>query len=223
VEGDNAIRKIANVTDRSAERLSSVRLSGLFGLLHDGARCSEFHQWKARHGCLEREHKGTRAKENAPHLTEVAPKAATTALQKDLEPVANHPQEVSRLLPGVSSFLETDLAVEAKSGGVSSMLLNFVRKKLVKSFCRIGEEVKVKLTIRSYLPNPFTANALQILLVGFGRYKELLHNQKMVASKDAFSIMSVAGSTLVIFDKNVCKCMWTKKRAKTRCMDSILS
>jgi hypothetical protein len=127
--------------------LSSVRLSGLFGLLHDGARCSEFHQWKARHGCLEREHhKGTQAKGYAPHLTEVAPKAAATALQKDFEPVVNHLQ-VSRLRLGVLSFLENDLAVEATSGGVSSMLLNFVRKKLVKSFCGVGEEVKVKLTL----------------------------------------------------------------------------
>jgi hypothetical protein len=143
-----------------------------------------------------------------PHLTEVAPKAAATALQKDFEAVVNHPQ-VSRLRLGVSSFLETDLAVEATSGGVSSMLLNFVRKKLVKSFCKVGEEVKVKLTLRSYLPNPFTADALQILLVGFGRYEELFHNQEMVASKDAFSIMSVAGSTLVNPGENVYECMWT--------------
>ena len=91
------------------------------------------------------------------------------------------------------------------------MLLNFVRKKLVKSFCKVGEEVKVKLTLRSYLPNPFTADALQILLVGFGRYEELFHTHEMVASKDSFSILSVAGSKLVNLGENVCECMWTKK------------
>ena len=143
-----------------------------------------------------------------PHLTDVAPKAAAAALQTDFEAVVNHPQ-VSRLRLGVSSFLETDLAVEATSGGVSSMLLNFVRKKLVKSFCKVGEEVKVKLTVRSYLPNPFTADALQILLVGFGRYEELFHNHEMVSSKDAFSIMSVVGSTLVNPGENVYQCIWT--------------
>jgi hypothetical protein len=90
-------------------------------------------------------------------LTEVAPKAAATALQKDFEPIVNHPQ-------------------------VST----------------------------------------ENILVGFGRYEELFHNQKTVASKDAFSIMSVAGSTLVIPGENVCECMWTKKRVKTRCMDFIL-
>ena len=142
-----------------------------------------------------------------PHLVDVAPKAAAEALQKDFEAVVSRP-EIGKLRLGISSFLETDLVVQPTSGGVSSMLLNFVRKKLVKSFCKVGEEVKVTLTLRSYLPCPITADELNILLVAFGRYEELYHNREVVRSSDAFSVMAVEGNTIINPGENEYQFVW---------------
>jgi trafficking protein particle complex subunit 10 len=143
-----------------------------------------------------------------PHLVDVAPKAAAEALQKDFESVVSHPQ-VATLRLGISSFLETDLYVQPTSGGTSSMLLNFVRKKLIKSFCKVGEEIKVKLSVRSFLPSPVEADGLRLLFVAFGRYEELFQKREMVTSSDAFAIVSVNGSPIIYPGNNEYECVWT--------------
>lgn len=132
-----------------------------------------------------------------PHLKEVAPVAAAAALQKDFEAVVSHPQ-VATLRLGISSFLETDVVIEPTSGGRSSMLLNFVRKKMTKCFCKVGEVVHVKLTVRSHLCQPISADAINILLVGFEKYEELFHNRELVSTDDAFANMKLLDSDSTI-------------------------
>jgi len=79
----------------------------------------------------------------------------------------------------------------------------------LKSFCKVGEVVKMKLTVTSHLPNPISADAINILLVAFGRYEELFHNRELVSSEDAFSIMGVDGTTMVNPGENEYEFSWT--------------
>lgn len=154
------------------------------------------------------------------HLEGMAPKAAAEALQKDFEAVISHPQ-VSELRLGISSFLETDLTIEQTSGGKSSMLLNFVRKKLLKSICKVGENVRIKLTVRSYLPNAISAAKISILLVSFAKYEELFHNRELVSVDDAFANIKLDDSPTIEPGDNTYEFNWTPMSTGTFTLSTV--
>ena len=143
-----------------------------------------------------------------PHLLNVAPKKASVYLQRDFESVVAHPQ-VAQLRLGISSFLETDLVIESTSGGRSSMLLNFVRKKFVKNFCNVGEMVDITLTIRSNLPEAIVVDEVQLFLVPFGRYEELFHSREPVSADDAMEILSLDSNVSINPGLNTFRFSWT--------------
>jgi hypothetical protein len=143
-----------------------------------------------------------------PHLSTVAPKAAAEALQRDFEAVVSYPQ-VEKLRLGSSSFLETDLMVGPTSGGKSSMLLNFARKKLVKSFCKVGETITAQLTMRSHLPNPITVDAVNLLLIALGRFEEIYQNRQQITKNDAFVTLQSGEKPTIEPGDNVYEFTWT--------------
>ena len=125
-----------------------------------------------------------------PHLSHITPPKAADALQRDFEVVVEQ-ERVSGFRLGIASFLETEMDVVDTVSGKTSMLLTFVRKKLVNSFCNVGEDIKVMLTVTSYLPKPIELRKLSILVISLERYESVFHNRGVVSEEDAFQILSL--------------------------------
>jgi len=125
-----------------------------------------------------------------PQLSSIAPPKAADALQRDFELiVANESLKGFRL--GIASFLETDMEVGATASGKTSILLNFVHKKLVKTFCNVGEDIKVVLTVTSYLPRSIEIKKLSVLLVSLEKYEDIFHRRAAATNEDAFQILNL--------------------------------
>ena len=143
-----------------------------------------------------------------PHLGGVVPTKASELLQTDFEAVVAHPQ-VAQLRLGISSFIETDLSIEDTSGGKTSMLLNFVRKKFLKSFCTVGESVSISLGVTSYLPRSMVVDSIQVLLVPFDKYEDLFRDRQPVAETDAQEILELESSVTIEPGNNCFDFNWT--------------
>jgi hypothetical protein len=143
-----------------------------------------------------------------PHVASVAPKKALEALQKDFEALIKLPR-ISSFRLGIAPFIETDLDVTPTSAGKSSMLLNFVRKKLVKNLCKVGETMQVTLTVTSYLPKPIELDELKLLVVPVLQYEASFTNKTIVTEEDAFEVLSLDTSVDVEPGRNTYEFSWT--------------
>lgn len=125
-----------------------------------------------------------------PHLSHTTPPKAANVLQQDFEVVVEQ-ERVSGFRLGIASFLETEMDVADTASGKTSMLLTFVRKKLVNTFCNVGDDIKVMLTVKSYLPKPIELRKLSILVVSLETYESVFHNRGAVSDEDAFQVLSL--------------------------------
>ena len=131
-----------------------------------------------------------------PHLSPIAPPKASEFLQRDFEMVVEE-ERVSGFRLGIASFLETDIEVAFTASGKSTILLNSVRKKLVNTFCNVGEDINITLTVTSYLPRPIELKRLSILLVSLDPYERIFLNRDVVTDEDAFQILALGASAIL--------------------------
>ena len=131
-----------------------------------------------------------------PHLSSIAPPKASEFLQRDFEMVVQE-ERVSGFRLGIASFLETDIEVATTASGKSTILLTSLRKKLVNTFCNVGEDISITLTITSYLPRPIELKRLSILLVSLDPYEYIFLNREVVTDEDAFQILTFGAPAIL--------------------------
>lgn len=122
------------------------------------------------------------------HLSPVAPEKTLKLLQRDLEVVVEDPS-VTDFPLGIAPFLETELFVEPTSSGQSTMPLHYMRKKVVNTFCLVGESATIELTLTSHLCETVEVQAIRIFVVAFDQYESLFHNKTTITAADAFKIL----------------------------------
>jgi hypothetical protein len=124
------------------------------------------------------------------HLTPVAPEKALDMLQRDLEVVVGD-AAVADFPLGIAPFLETELSVEPTSSGKSTMPLHYMRKKVINTFCLVGETATIELALTSHLRSPVEVQAIRIFVVAFDQYESLFHNKTTITSSEAFKILTL--------------------------------
>jgi len=130
------------------------------------------------------------------HLTHVAPEKALKMLQRDLENVVGE-STVADFPLGIAPFLETELSVEPTSSGKSTMPLHYMRKKVINTFCLVGETATIELALTSNLCNPVEVQAIRIFVVAFDEYESLFHSKTTITSAEAFKILSLEAPVAV--------------------------
>ena len=144
-----------------------------------------------------------------PRLAAVAPAKSASLLQTDLEYVVGE-SEVAEYRLGVAPFLEVELAVQPLPAGKTAQPLGFLRKKLVKHFCYVGETVKASLSITSHLPRPITVDGIRMFLLTSERY-EAVHRvaHGLIEEEDSFRVLAIEGPVEIQPGPNTLKFEWT--------------
>jgi hypothetical protein len=129
-----------------------------------------------------------------PKLSSVAPKKTASLFQKDLEAIITD-AAVAEPRWGAFPFLETELSIESEAAsGKSVQPLPYLRRKLTKHLCFVGNKLRFSLSIHSHLPRPIAVNGVRLYLVTLERYEyELIHGRRngVVTEDDAFRILSI--------------------------------
>jgi len=144
-----------------------------------------------------------------PRLAAVAPAQSASLLQTDLECVVGE-SDVAEYRLGVAPFLEVELTVQPLPAGKTAQPLGFLRKKLVKHFCFVGETVKASLSIRSHLPRSITVDGIRMFLLTSERY-EAVHRvaHGLIEEEDSFRVLVIDGPVEIQPGSNTFRFEWT--------------
>ena len=142
-----------------------------------------------------------------PKMNNIAPRQVLELFQRDLEVLVKqdsvHLMRCGRL--DVSPFLESELfVVESSLVGVSSNAgntnmtksshpLGYLRKKLVKYFCFVGEHISLGINLTSYLPNPIELDNVRLFLLTLEDYEDLYRRSTsaVITKSQAYRIIEV--------------------------------
>jgi len=132
-----------------------------------------------------------------PKLSSVAPKKTASLFQQDLEAIITD-AAVAEPRWGAFPFLETELSIESECAGKSTQPLPFLRRKLTKNLCFVGNELKFSLSIHSHLPRPIAVNGIRLYLITLEQYEFVYRRNGIVSEDDAFRILAIDTPTVDI-------------------------
>jgi len=142
-----------------------------------------------------------------PRLASVAPKKTASLFQKDLESIITD-AAVSEPRWGAFPFLETELSIESKTAGKTSEALPFLRRKLAKHLCFVGDELVFGLNINSHLPRSISVNGIRLYLVTAEKYELVYRRNGIVTEDDAFRILNIESPIIIKPGKNHFSFKW---------------
>jgi hypothetical protein len=143
-----------------------------------------------------------------PKLSAVAPKKTASLFQKDLEAIITD-AAVAEPRWGAFPFLETELSIDSEAAsGKSLQPLPYLRRKLTKHICFVGDEMKFLLSIHSHLPRPIAVNGVRLYLVTLERYEFIYGRNGIVTEDDAFRILSIDPPIDIMPGKNEISFSW---------------
>ena len=142
-----------------------------------------------------------------PKLSSVAPKKTASLFQQDLESIITH-SAVAEPRWGASPFLETELSIESEAAGKSSQPLPFLRRKLTKHICFVGDDLKFSLSVHSHLPRPIAVNGVRLYLITLDRYEFVYRRNGIVTEDDAFRILSIDSPIDILPGQNEFSFSW---------------
>jgi len=142
-----------------------------------------------------------------PKLSSVAPKKTASLFQQDLEAIITD-AAVAEPRWGAFPFLETELSIESEAAGKSSQPLPFLRRKLTKHLCFVGDELRFSLSINSHLPRPIAVNGVRLYLVTLEQYEHLYRRNGIVTEDDAFRILTIDAPIDIMPGKNEFSFSW---------------
>eukprot|EP00978_Attheya_sp_CCMP212_P029292 scaffold103588_cov50-Attheya_sp.AAC.4 len=140
-------------------------------------------------------------------LSALAPTKTANFLQSDLESVVGE-SDVAPYRLNMRQCLEAELIVEPTLTGKAAHPMGYLRKKVVKHFCAVGEQANLGLVIVSHLPRPVAIDKMRLFLVTFDHFENLCRSGKNVAEADAFRILEIGKSLVVKPGKNVFPITW---------------
>jgi len=132
-----------------------------------------------------------------PKLSSVAPKKTASLFQQDLEAIITD-AAVAEPRWGAFPFLETELSIESECAGKSTQPLPFLRRKLTKNLCSVGNELKFSLSIHSHLPRPIAVNGIRLYLITLEQYEFVYRRNGIVSEDDAFRTLTIDTPTVDI-------------------------
>jgi hypothetical protein len=143
-----------------------------------------------------------------PRITMVAPKKALCALQSDLEAVLDHPK-VSDARYGKLAFIETSFkALNAKTQE-STIGEGEGRKRMVKRFSSVGENVDLGLLIRSFLPRAVEIDSVKVFIIAFADFAKIMEDNGTIEEEDAHQILALSSPLKVNPGLNKFDLNWT--------------
>ena len=125
-----------------------------------------------------------------PNFSNVAPSKALVTLLNDLEMVVGDKLVTGSTFRSVP-FLATRLDIQETSSGESSMAFGPERKQLNKKFCTVGENVKINLTMSSFLPNVIEVDSVNLSLIAFGTYASKVESKNPIEKYDVFKVLTL--------------------------------
>ncbi|KAL9181886.1 hypothetical protein ACHAXT_012229 [Thalassiosira profunda] len=126
-----------------------------------------------------------------PKLKDVAPSKTALLFQRDLEALITD-AAVADVRWGAFPFLETELAIVTKEdAGKVFQPLPFLRRKLTKDVCFVGDELSFSLGINSRLPQPIAVNGVRLYLITLDKYEQVYRRNGIITEDDAFRILSI--------------------------------
>jgi len=149
-----------------------------------------------------------------PKLSSVAPQKTASLFQKDLEAIITD-AAVAEPRWGAFPFLETELSIESEAAGKSSQPLPFLRRKLTKHLCFVGDELRFSLSINSHLPRPIAVNGVRLYLVTIEQYERVYRRNGIVAEDDAFRILTIDAPIDIMPGQNDFSFSWQPMTSNT--------
>ncbi|KAL7457212.1 hypothetical protein ACHAWC_008708 [Mediolabrus comicus] len=142
-----------------------------------------------------------------PRLSSVAPKKTASLFQRDLEALITD-AAVAEPRWGAFPFLETELSIASETAGKTSQPLPFLRRKLSKYLCYVGDELRFSLNITSHLPRAISVNGIRLYLVTLASYEMVHRRNGTVSEDDAFRILSIDAPITIEPGKNQFSFSW---------------
>ncbi|KAL7526345.1 hypothetical protein ACHAXR_002244, partial [Thalassiosira sp. AJA248-18] len=148
-----------------------------------------------------------------PRLKAVAPSKTASLFQRDLEAIITD-SAVAEPRWGAFPFLETELSIisSAEEDEMvvvrSSQPLPFLRRKLTKHHCFVGDELRFSLSIHSHLPRPIAVNGVRLYLVTIEQYEYIYRRNGIVTEDDAFRILTIDAPIDIMPGQNEFSFLW---------------
>ena len=102
-------------------------------------------------------------------------------------------------------FLETELSISSAGEevmGKTPQPLPFLRRKLTKHHCSVGDRLNFSLSIHSHLPRPIAVNGVRLYLVTLEQYEYVYRRNGIVSEDDAFRILTIDAPIDIMPGKN---------------------
>lgn len=134
-----------------------------------------------------------------PRLAVVTPPETRSLFQRDLEALVQE-DSVKNCFLNISPLFETEIVVFPNNGNGSTYSqhpLGFLRRKLTKYTCFVGEKMNISVFIVSSLPKTITVDRLRLFLVTFENY-EIAYRRSLknislgvnIIEEDAYRILT---------------------------------
>ncbi len=137
----------------------------------------------------------------SPRTAVIAPTKALNALQDDLEVIIGHPV-VGKTKYSKLAFIETEMQILETSSDESTLGTGVDRKQLLKRYCSVGENVRILISLTSYLPRAIELSSLKLFIVSFATFSSIIENRESVEEEDAFRILELDTSGMLEPGKN---------------------
>jgi hypothetical protein len=148
----------------------------------------------------------------SPRTAVIAPTKALNALQDDLEVIIGHPV-VGKTKYSKLAFIETEMQILETSSDESTLGTGVDRKQLLKRYCSVGENVRILISLTSYLPRAIELNSLKLFIVSFATFSSIIENRESVEEEDAFRILELDTSGMLEPGKNTFTLDWAPSGA----------
>mmetsp|Transcript_1082 Transcript_1082/g.1755 ORF Transcript_1082/g.1755 Transcript_1082/m.1755 type:complete len:659 (+) Transcript_1082:1916-3892(+) len=143
-----------------------------------------------------------------PRTALVAPAKTSELLQRDLEALVGG-NSVSSARLGIAPFLEMELNVDPTKTGRTSHPLGYLRKKVMKHFCSVGDVISISLSITSHLPRTITLDGLRLHLLTFVEYEAVYREGSgVIEEDDIFRTLSITAPLQIEPGQNSFKFEW---------------
>jgi hypothetical protein len=149
-----------------------------------------------------------------PKLSSVAPKKTASLFQKDLEAIITD-AAVAEPRWGAFPFLETELSIKSETASKSLQPLPYLKRKLTKHLCFVGDELRFSLSIHSHLPRPIAVNGVRLYIVTLEQYDLIYRRNGIVSEDDAFRILSIDSPIDIMPGRNEFSFSWQPMTCKS--------
>ena len=153
-------------------------------------------------------------------LSKITPLKTAILFQRDLEALIKE-DSVSECSLSISPLFEIEFIISPSNGTKGSIYsqhpLGFLRKKLTKYTCMVGDTMTITLTITSSLPKSVTLNRLRLFLVSYKNYEKAFQRSNAGRTKshgvhilesDAYRILPLDGDIIINHGRNEFKFEW---------------